>query len=77
MPAPSPYRLALLPEGGSPRHIECPRSVDTLVRGKSYARSWAADVGVRGTITVEKRVGVEWIGIAIARIRNSELVGWL
>jgi hypothetical protein len=77
MPGPSPYRLALKPEDANPRIIECPRSVQTLVRAKAFARNWAGDVGLRGDLTVEKRVGPEWIGIAVARVRSSEISGWL
>lgn len=77
MSGPSPYRLALRPDGQSNRIVECPRNIQTLIAAKRYAKDWAGDVGVRGEVTVEKRVGPVWIGTAIARVRNSVIVGWL
>lgn len=77
MPGPSPYRLALRPDGQHARLVECPRNIQTLIAAKRYAKDWAGDVGVLGTVNVEKRVGAEWVCTTIARVRNSVIVGWL
>lgn len=79
---PSSFRLVLSPEGGQSRTVECARAVQNLTGAKQAARSWAADVGAKGTITVEQRVDLraapwfQWRPVAVGDVVKGALKGW-
>ncbi len=72
----SPYRYALMPEGGVPRHVPCSRQITRLLGAKQGAVQWAGDVAA-GTITIEQQVSPsEWRTVATATVRNGEVGRW-
>lgn len=74
---PSPFRLALVPEGGVTRHVDLSREVQNLKGAKQSAFQWAGNVGVRGTITIEERVTpTEWKPVKVGDVKDSEFKGW-
>lgn len=80
---PSPYSIVLRPTGpGAPsalvaaRIIECPRKVQNLEGASRFARGFAADVGLAGTIHVRERDGETWRTLRIATVKNSAVTGW-
>jgi hypothetical protein len=75
--APSPFRIAIFPDGGPSRTVECKRRVQSPDSAMAQARAFAADVGVSGRLEVHERVGAHgWAVRRIATVTNSAVTGW-
>jgi hypothetical protein len=77
--APSPYRVVLRWEDGRTRIVEL-RTAHTLRGAKVCARHYAADVGERGSLTLERNVGLvlrpQWAQCCVSQVKNGEGGKW-
>lgn len=72
MGGPSPFVLHLIPSEGHTKRIECPRAIQTLAGAQRFARQWAGDVGVKGSILISENAEDVAYGIVV----NSVLTRW-
>ena len=73
MSSPSPFRLCLIPSDGHTKQVDCPRAIQTLAGAKKYAKQWAGDVGVKGSLLISE--GAK--DVACAVVKNSVIVQWI
>lgn len=75
---PSPYRIGWTPEGEHTRWVDCPRGVRTEPAAMRYARPYASNVGLSGSIEVqERRMDGGWWPVRRAHVANSEAGPWV
>lgn len=72
----SPYQLRIVPDGGTPRTLECPRSVQVPLGVMSYASSFACDCGVSGRVEVLELVDGTWKATRVLDVKSSAPTGW-
>jgi hypothetical protein len=60
----------------SGRIIESPPTIRIPVGAKRWAFTWAADVGVSGTIRLEAKNGDAWTILGIVHVKDSEAGRW-
>lgn len=73
MPGPSPFRLTLLPHDGPTKSVECPRSIQKLDGVKRYAKQWAGNVGLKGSILVSES-GKD---VALGVVASGVITKWM
>lgn len=77
MPSPpSPFRLHLVPDGGTARTIGCHRKIRDIKGAMRLAAAFASDVGLGGHIEVHEREGDGWAHRRTATVKNSAVTGW-
>lgn len=73
MGGPSPFVLHLIPSEGHTKRIECPRAIQKLDGVKRYAKQWAGNVGLKGSILVSES-GKD---VALGVVANSVITKWI
>lgn len=72
----SPYRLRIVPAEGTPRVLECPRTIQVVSGVLRHASSFAADCGAHGRVEVLELVDGEWTPTHVLDVKSSAPAGW-
>ena len=73
----SQFRLFLRPFDGEQRPVNLPLKTRTINGAMRHAHSYAADVGLSGTVDVQERDGAMWRTLRTATVKDSEVTGWM